>query len=172
MSVAALGIKLTDRELRNLAKAWVKAPDMVRDELVAATWQAVMLLEREVKERTPVGATSLLRESITAFPPEVSIDGVTGIVGTSVAHATPVELGTRPHFPPIAPLMDWVQAKLDINNEKEARHVAFLIARKIAAKGTEGARMFGDSLEANEGQIHDMYRLAAGRIATNLGNLH
>jgi hypothetical protein len=60
----------------------------------------------------------------------------------------PVELGTRPHFPPVDALMDWVKVKLGISSPTEARRVAFLVARKIAARGTQGAFMFRDAFNA------------------------
>ncbi|MFP3386732.1 hypothetical protein, partial [Tritonibacter sp. SIMBA_163] len=75
-------------------------------------------------------------------------DGVIGIVGTAALHAVPVEMGSKPHFPPIQPLEDWAHHKLDLPAE-EARGAAFAIARKIAAKGTEGAHMVERAKDAN-----------------------
>ena len=40
-------------------------------------------------------------------------------------------------FPPIEPILDWVRGKLGISDEKEARSVAFVIARKISQSGTD-----------------------------------
>jgi hypothetical protein len=33
---------------------------------------------------------------------------VIGVVGSPLAYALPVEIGTRPHFPPVAAILDWV----------------------------------------------------------------
>ena len=80
----------------------------------------------------------------------------------------PVELGTKPHFPPIEPLIDWVKARLGISTEKEARGVAFLIARKIAVRGTAAQHPFGLTFQAVEAQVFDIFDRATGRIAERL----
>ena len=64
-----------------------------------------------------------------------------------------VEVGTRPHFPPPAALLGWVQKRLGITNDRQAREVAFLIARKIARQGTPGRFIFQRALEETEERI-------------------
>jgi len=155
-------------EVTDLAHAWRQAPELVAREMTAATTEAQLLLLREVKERTPTGATSALRESIHADAPLRESERIMGIVGTSIAHAVPVELGTRPHFPPIAPLVDWVRAKLGITDDDEATGVAFSIARKIALRGTLAIGMFHRGLTARESDIQRIYAAATQRIATGL----
>ena len=152
-----------------LARAWRDARGLVIEEMTAAIFEGTQLLEREVKERTPVGATSALRSSISAGRPEPLPEGVIGVVGTSLRHAVPVELGRRPgkRMPPIAPLADWAVSKLGVP-EGEAQGIAFLIARKIAAKGTEGAKMFERGMQASEARIQGMMEAAAKRIAGRL----
>jgi hypothetical protein len=147
----------------DLAKAFQAAPEIVERELAAAVRRATLLLGREVRERTPVGATALLRESISARSPRLMAEGVViGEVGTSLAHAEPVELGTKPHFPPILPLVDWVKSKLGIPAD-EARHVAFLISRKIGKRGTKPARMFSKALEAHRAQVELILQAGVAR---------
>jgi len=51
-------------------------------------------------------------------------------------HASYIEYGTRPHFPPIEPLAAWAVRVLQVP-KAEAQQVGYLIARKIAAVGTE-----------------------------------
>ncbi|MDP3014132.1 MAG: hypothetical protein Q8M92_07825, partial [Candidatus Subteraquimicrobiales bacterium] len=51
-------------------------------------------------------------------------------------HAPYIEYGTRPHWPPIEPLAAWAIRVLQVP-KAEAQQVGFLIARKIAAVGTE-----------------------------------
>lgn len=153
--------------LNGLELAWLQAPTIVRQELVAAMTEADALIEREVKERTPTGASgggaSGLKGSI--FGEEtVGLDNVIGLVGTAMSYATPVELGSKPHFPPIEPLIDWVVSKFGVN-EQEARGIAFLVARKIARKGTKGAHMFQKAFDANEAQVNSMFVRAVARIA-------
>jgi len=79
-------------------------------------------------------------------------DVIEGVLGSPAKYGEPVEYGTKPHFPPIEPIKYWVEKKLGIGPEKSAS-VAFLIARKIAEKGTEGAYMFTNAWEENQGAI-------------------
>ncbi len=43
--------------LEDLVELWKKAPEMVREELTKAATEATMLLDREIKDVTPVGAS-------------------------------------------------------------------------------------------------------------------
>lgn len=167
-----MNVTIDIAELPDLVRAWQRAPAVVESELHAATVEATLLLEREVKELTPIGigAGGGLRGSISAREPEVSSDAVLGVVGTAMRYAEAVELGTRPHFPPVQPLADWAQFKLGVP-EAQARDVGFLIARKIARQGTEGRFMFRDAFEANRGQVEAIYARAHARIRDQLSRL-
>lgn len=148
-----------------LQAAWSRAPDIVRQELLGAMQESDALLEREVKDLTPT-ATGLSRNSI--FSQEQTFDaGVLGVVGTAQLHVAYVELGTRPHFPPLQPLQDWVHVKLGLP-EKEARGVAYRIARSIAARGTLGVGMFHRAFARNRGQVAGLFERANARIAARL----
>ncbi|MCU7934116.1 MAG: HK97 gp10 family phage protein [Candidatus Thiodiazotropha sp. (ex Dulcina madagascariensis)] len=168
--MSGLNITVDGYDLEQLDRAWEQTPERVRDALTAATWEAEMLLLREIKEDTPVGATSNLRQSIHAETPAVLHESVEGIVGTSALHAIPVEMGTRPHFPPVEPLIDWVQAKLDIRDESDAEAVAFAIARKIAARGTKGQFMFRNNFHELRPAIEAMYARAHENILAGLAD--
>jgi hypothetical protein len=63
-----------------------------------------------------------------------------------------VELGTRPHFPPVAPIQHWVEKKLGYSG-KEAKSIAYLIARSIWRRGTKGQKMFSRSFRDLESRI-------------------
>lgn len=150
-----------------LEAAWQQAPQIVREELVAATWEAELLFEGVVKEFTPTGATELLRASIAAQPPQALADQVIGVTGTSLDYAVAVELGTKPHFPPVEALEDWVRHKLGVS-DKEVRNVAFLVARKIAAHGTPAFGMFHRGFNKARGEAATIYERARNRIAQRL----
>lgn len=154
--------------IETISRAWSQAPEIAQRELAAATFEAGLLLERETKEETPVGASGLLRQSIATREPQILGDQVIGLTGTSVAHAVPVELGTRPHFPPIQPLEDWARAKLGLS-EDEAEGVAYAIARKISREGTKGAHMFQRAFDGNRDQVGRIYEAAGARIRDRLG---
>lgn len=154
----------------DLRAAFVMAPEVVRHELTATTWEASLLLQREVQDITPsgVGGGGGLKGSISAREPRVLADNVIGTVATSIAHAIPVELGTRPHFPPVDALVDWVRAKFGARG-KEAERIAGAVARKIAVHGTEGAHMFERGFDANAAQVRRMYDRAISRILARIG---
>ena len=133
-------------ELEELARQF---PDASIEASEAKITEALMLLERVIKEKTPYGAGPIhLRDTIAG---KVSASGekVTGILGTPAEYGEPVELGTKPHFPPVGPIQHWVETKLGYSG-REARSVAFLIARKISKKGTKGAKMFTTGWEENK----------------------
>ena len=149
-----------------LAALWARAPAICREELLGAITEMDLLLQREVQEATPTAQGTLRagmhsEESVSEF-------GVTGLVGSSLSYAEPVELGTKPHFPPVEALTDWVRVKLGISEEREIRSVAFLIARKISRVGTKGAFMFRDTLKRLEPVLDERFGKARDRIVTRL----
>lgn len=148
-----------------LAALWRAAPRIAREEVGRAMAQADLLLEREVKDAMPA-ASGTLRASVFGRE-EVSDTGAIGVVGSPLAYALPVELGTKPHFPPIEPLVDWVQTRLGVHG-REARSVAFLVARKIARKGTDAAHAFQGAFEREETAVRRIFEAALGRIAERI----
>lgn len=149
-----------------LAKAFQQSPKIVSDELAAATKESLVLMEREIKELTPIGASGGgggLRDSISARPVEKLSGRVIGVVGTNITYAEAVEVGTRPHFPPIEPLINWVRFKLDVPWE-QAPGVAYLVARKISRVGTKGQRMFKRGFESTRSEVVRIFNRASARI--------
>lgn len=69
--------------------------------------------------------TGRLRSSVQI---ETEADGLTAFVGTDLAYGGFIELGTKPHFPPISAIEGWAR-----------RHGLnpYLVARAIARKGTK-----------------------------------
>lgn len=159
-------MSISAQALHTLARAWREAPELAQAELLATMTQATMLYEREVKEAMPRGATGLTAGSITSDVFSTPA-GVLGVTGSSQPAALFVELGTRPHMPPVAALVPWVRNVLGVD-AKRAPSVAFLIARKIAAKGTPAQRPFAKTLQRLEGQIGRMFEAAAGRLADRM----
>ncbi|MBX3588848.1 MAG: hypothetical protein KF796_19625 [Ramlibacter sp.] len=159
-------VSISAKALQILERAWREAPELAREEMRAATTTATLLYEREVKEAMPRGATGLTAASITSdvFSQPA---GVLGVVGSTQPSAAFVELGTRPHMPPVAALVPWVREVLGVDASR-ARSVAFLVARKIATKGTPAQRPFEKTLQRLEGQIVRMFEDAADRLAQRL----
>lgn len=159
--------------LAAVGDAWKRAPEMVIEELTAATFEAEMLLERETKELTPVGVNAALRDNIHSQVPEVMGDTVIGVMGSSLSYAEPVELGTQPHAVSEAGVLaieDWVRHKLGISG-KEAERVAYAVAWKIRMRGTPAVGMFHRALAWNKQQLDQIYEAAVCRIVQRLGEV-
>ncbi len=166
----SVNIDVTLHGAAELSDLWRRAPEICRQELTAAMLEAELLMQREVKELTPVGVGGGggLRGSVTALSPQAIGDSVIGVVGSPLNYAEPVEVGTRPHWAPIEPLEDWVRHKLDVS-EDEVPGVARAIQRKIAARGTPAVGMFHRAFAANRAQVVRMFEAARLRIVQRLG---
>ncbi len=165
-------IEWDDSAARAYAGYLRQAPDITRQEMTVSVQEILLLLEREIKDATPVGVGGAagLRGSITHALMGTAFTGGLGVAGkvfTPAPHGLPVELGTKPHWPPIEPLVDWVHHKLGVP-VAEARGVAFLVARKISRKGTEGAHMFEKTFTAQASQIAALLSAAVDRIIARL----
>lgn len=143
-------------------------PDVLLDEMVPAVVESQLLLEREIKERTPTSGAGTLRDSMGALPVMLTESAVRGEVGSALSYALPVELGSRPHRPPIEPLADWVRRKLG-KPADEARGIAFGIAAKIAQHGTPAHHMASEGLKATQAQIQELLEAAASRAVSRVG---
>lgn len=163
-------IRINPAELDGLLQMLADFPDVTRAELANAADESTLLLERNIKQHTPKGAGGAagLSGSIAAHPATVTAGEITGKVGTPLQHAIPVELGTKPHFPPLEPLEDWVRAKLDVD-DSQVSSVAYLIARKISVRGTEGAHMFERGFEESEAAINHIFNQVPGRVLQRVG---
>lgn len=146
--------------LAELAQSYAHAPEIVSDELMTLAVEVVQEMEAATKEATPT-SHGTLRASITGDVVSLGSGiGVEAVVGSSLNYAPWVELGTKPHMPPLDPLVDWVKAKgLDlglVGTSAKARkgrdEVAVAIAErirwKIAHYGTEGKAMFRKGFDA------------------------
>jgi len=163
-------IKYDASQAINVAQLFKDAPEIANQEFEAAITEALMLLEGEVKDRTPIGVSGGaggLRGSITHALGGSKVN-MQGKVFSPLPHAASVELGTKPHFPPVAKLVDWAEQKFNISRE-EAWGAAHAIALKIALHGTKGKFMFTEAFAENENQIVAMFDAAADRVMDRLG---
>lgn len=163
-------VRLDMHELAQLAQAWQRAPAIVAEEMEAAIQLSTGMLHSEIVDTTPVGASggsgAGLGGSIS-YQVTASLAEVTGLVQTANPYAVAVEMGTKPHFPPVEPIRDWVEARLGVA-EKDSRNVAYLIARKISRVGTQGAHMFGNAIERLTPDIERTVKAALGRVLNRL----
>ena len=66
MAQAFARVSLDTAAAQSYAQALLKAPQIVQEELSAALTEAMLLIERETKDRAPVGVTQALRGSIAS----------------------------------------------------------------------------------------------------------
>ncbi|TVU83790.1 hypothetical protein FQP85_08420 [Pseudoalteromonas neustonica] len=162
-------VRITAQGFDALTELWQHSPAIVQNELSSAMNEAVAYAQHQIVSRTPTGAGEggHLAASINSevmINPSVQI----GYVGTSKLYAEAVELGTKPHMPPIEPLVNWVEAVLNLEG-LEAEKVATLIALKIKSRGTEGQFMFKEGLEASEPYIQERFNQAMKTLLNTLG---
>jgi hypothetical protein len=144
-----------------------RGPKVIDEELRAAVGAGAQLLKGEIIPLMPVGATGLFRQGV-----QVSVTGegvtVTGRVFDAVSYAAAADLGTRPHWPPRAPIELWVRRKLGISDERQAKSVAFLICRAISRRGTKGAGSFRAGFDAGKDRVMHLFERANARIVARL----
>lgn len=91
------------------------------------------MIAEEIENAKPRPAvnTGALKRSIKSENTNIG-----AVVSVDAPHAPYVEHGTRPHFPPIEPLKNWVRQKGIATEENEVESIAFSIARHISVHGT------------------------------------
>lgn len=114
------------------------------------------------RQHTPVN-TGLLRASIatrvTLGTPAGTLVHGEVFTGQQAPYAQFVEQGTRPHFPPRAPLELWAQRVLG------DRRLWFVVARAIARRGTRARHMFREAFAQVQGRIVPTLDAAVARAA-------
>jgi hypothetical protein len=158
-----------------ISRAWLRAPAMVMEELETAMGASVVYLQGQVADRSKVrpdglnGAASGLLASSFVHDVTSFADAVFGRVSSPLTYALPVELGTRPHFPPMAPLINWVEQKLGLYGE-EAEGAARGIQRKIGHHGSVGRYMARDAVAFGAAEVVQKFADAAERITARLAD--
>lgn len=140
-------------------KEWTnigKLPDMLDKKIRDAMDLAVELLVGSIREHMPV-FTGLARSSTHG---ETFIKGnrYLGTAGNELAYIAPLEEGTDPHWPPIAPLLIWARRKL--GDEK----IAYAIQKKISVAGTKGAHMFETAEKEKKNEIKQILNNAVRSV--------
>lgn len=151
-----------------IGRAWAAHPHLVTEELETAMLSSLLYLEGQTAERTPVNLGTL-RRSYTSHV-STFIDAVFGTMSSPVSYAMPIEMGTRPHYPPLEPLINWVEAKLGLVGD-EAEGAARGIQRKIGRFGTPGYGMARYALIDGQATIRAEFDDAAERITLRLAAL-
>jgi len=144
-----------------------QGPEIARRHLTAATEFGVSAAVGAIVPLTPVNL-GILRGGVQSDVRGEGAD-VLGRVFDNVPYALPMETGTKPIFPPVAALVPWVTRKFGVSG-KEARSVAFLVARSIRRKGGLKARkFFGAGWATVKPAVKARYVAAQAAVLAELG---
>lgn len=160
-----MDITFTPYGLEALQRGFAQAPEVTRRELLAAMTEATMLLQSDIQGDWPTH-TGVSRGSITSDAFSTAV-GVIGEVGSAAPVVRFVELGTKPHFPPMEPLIQWVAAKLG-KTGPEGEAAARGIQRKIGYRGSKGKFIFSGAMAKRSATVQLIFDRAAGRVALHL----
>jgi len=133
------------RVLDDITARLIRAPQVIAREVELTVVGIALDMEAGVVAHTPVGATGQLRGSITH---QISGSGI-AMQGRVFSTDVPVKVASVEHgrapgrMPPLAPIELWVRRKLGGDSA-----AAYLIARAIGRRGTNGAQMFHKGYEA------------------------
>ena len=161
-----MNLSMSLGDLQAFARGLRDAPEYTDRVLQEAMTEATLLVQREWQENLP-RVSGLTARSITSDVASTPA-GVLGVVSSSQPSALFLELGTRPHMPPVAAIEPWVKAVLGIREPKEVKRVAFLVARKIAREGTPAQHPMARAVQSTEGQVIAMFERAAAKVVAHL----
>ena len=134
----------------------------------AAVSAGMPYLMRHLALATPTGATGKARQSVTTRME--SGPTVRGFVGYGLAstYIGFVNDGTRPHWPPIAPLAYWAARKFGYGvGSPEAKRMGYLVARSISRKGTKAQRFVENTVTSERRPVQKLMADAALRSFKN-----
>ncbi len=142
--------------------------------LMRAVTESALLLERRVKLNTPIGVTGVARHSVGH---RIERGGsvqrgvhIRAELGSPARHVGVLERGRRrgARRPPADALELWVRRKLGITDRKEARGVAFVIARAIGKRGMDAIEMFEQAADDSEREIQAIFDRAGLAIQVRM----
>ncbi|MBN8885908.1 MAG: hypothetical protein J0I77_09330 [Rudaea sp.] len=166
--MSGVNINLDAGDFAQLADFWERAPDITRTRLMQAMTAVDADQVAHLKQNLPRGAAGAagLAGSVTSEEQALD-DAVIGITYSQVDYAVYVELGTKPHFAPIQPLIDWVKGKMGLLDES-ARSVAFAIRGAIAKRGTKAQPVWQTTFAARAAYRQQVFDAAMVAIARDL----
>lgn len=161
-----MNLSISMGDMQAFGRGLREAPEYTERVLQETMTEATLLVQREWQENIP-RASGLTAASITSDVASTPA-GVLGVVASSQPNALFLELGTRAHMPPVEAIEPWVKAVLGIRDPKEVKSVAFLVARKIARKGTPAKQPMAKAAASTEGQVVALFEHAAAKVAQHL----
>lgn len=163
-----IAIHVPDAE--RISAAFAAAPAMVLDELETTMGSLISNLDRETRENTPTAAGTLRSAWLPNVDVVAATDTVYGRLTNPLPYALPVELGSRPHYPPLDPLISWIEVKTGLQGaEAEAR--ARIAQRAIGRRGTPARKMAATALADARETIQAEFAECAQRIKVRLESM-
>ena len=137
--------------------------ELVRRARREAVGAALPYLQRQLALATPSGATGLARSHVVAEflvgPEPVGRVGWAEPAASYIAFAND---GTRPHWPPRAPMEFYAARKFGYPvGSADARRAGYLVARKISRFGTPRQAFFERTVAASRPRAQALMRSAA-----------
>jgi len=151
--MANININIKIEGLDKLVKALARFPQVSVKHINTGIKKSMYEIDREAKQLSPVD-TGRLRSSF-----QVKLTNLRGEIGPTVNYAADVHEGRSPG--------SWPPYGIGTSLELWARRKgipAFLVARKIATKGTKGVPFLRDGVEAAVPAIEHHIRVAFGNV--------
>ena len=130
-------------------------------------------METKYKEELENSGRKASGRLISSINSNVTVDGMTYAIDFSLEdYWKYVENGTKPHFPPVSKILEWVKIKPILPTPDSSGKVptpeqlAFLISRKISIYGTDGTKDLEDTLELTDMEWRDRIASALDRDVT------
>lgn len=173
--IVLIGGDALDKALKNLD--FLKGPADEMIDGVATT------LQRNAFLRSPTGVSSRLKSSWvidwrwkqsrvwSAGPgaaPSKSKYRVGAVVGSNMDYAHYVEWGTKPHWPPLKALQPWASR----HGFGRGMRGAWLLARRIAKKGTKASKFFEKARADTEPYKDKAVKHLLSEAKRRFGNIH
>lgn len=160
------------------------------EEIKGYLTEASKRLERAIAEKIPVN-TGVSRGALFSEVRGIAQGRGEAMVSLPVEHAEVLEMGSKPHWPPMAPIELWVRqrfrdkggsiraavketrrsgsrATFGDRQDRAIRSIAFLVARKIARSGTKAIRMFARSTAELQMVIDTKWQATVDTLAKRL----
>lgn len=164
-------VTIDTTELNKLIAQFPALTSAAVAELDKALTMALVVTEGEVIKRTPKGVSGHLQQSWQTTQAHTSPTAAMGAVVSNWPYAAAVEYGRKPgKMPPVDAIELWVRRKLQIDDDKRARSVAFVIARAIGRRGTVGRYMAQLGLSAAQPYVIKLFDEAIDKAIKRFTN--
>lgn len=157
-------IRVQVKGIRELQASFDKAPDEIRRVLHTAVKQSGDVIRKDARKNAgtpPIVNTGELSRNIQNKT--VGLTSTVDVSGSAKKYGYVVEGGRRPgSFPPVAPIERWAKTKLGKPG------LGFVIARKIARKGTKAQPFMKPAVVDNIRNIENIFNRAIDFVLKRL----